>query len=153
MFFELTETDIKNKLTADLGVNIEVEILPESQAAYKRALQKPKVDICYQKSTYQNPRIPHNIIQDEVMSFEIVITAKLRRGTNGIYDVFEKVRRSIIGFTPRHCRQIYAKSFGLERYEDNLWHFSFVVECESTLVENFTEYAGPNITEINFIEL
>lgn len=152
MFFELAETDIKTKLATDLGAGVEVEVLPETLADFKRPFLKSRVEVCYKKSTYQNPRLPHNIVQDEIMQFEIVLTTKLRRGTNGIYTLFQNVCNSIIGFKPTHCRQIYAKSFEIERFDDNLWYWTFTIECESTLVENFTEEAGANLNNLSFIE-
>lgn len=152
MFFELAETDITQKLATDLGPNYEVEPLPETLAGFQRPFQKQRVEVCYKKSTYQGPSLPHRIAQKEVMQFEIVLISKLRRGPKGIYDLFQKVSDSIIGFKPTHCQQIYAKSHEVEKFEDNLWYYIFTVECETMLVENFTEEAGANLTNLSFIE-
>lgn len=147
MFYSLLEDDIKTKLTTDLGSSIEVEVMPETQAAFSRPFLKPRVEVCYKNSDFKDPNSVFTISQEEYQVLELVIWCKLRRGTNGIYDILEKVRKSIIGFEPTHCGKIYLKSFKPEDYKDNLWTYTLTIQCKTMVNEDFTEVTEPLLTE------
>lgn len=152
MFFEQAEIDLVTKLQTDLGNTVEVEVLPPTQAAWKRPFEKRRIEVCYKKSTFQPPSLPHRIVQEETMEFEIVCISRHRIGTDGAIGLLQAAFMSVIGFSPTNCRQVYAKGIEVERFEDNLWYYSGTVSCDTTLVENFTEETGPNLTNLTFIQ-
>ena len=147
MFFELLENDIKTKITTDLGVNYEVEVMPETQAQFSRPFLKQRVEVCYKSSDYTSPQSTNYISQHETQQLELVLVSKLRRGTNGIYDLMNKVRKSIIGFEPTHCGKVYLKSFKPEDFKDNLWYWTLTIECKSMITEDYTEPTTPILVQ------
>lgn len=150
MFFEQAEIDIATQLQTDLGAGVEVEVLPPTQAAYKRPFEKQRIEVCYKKSAFNPPSLMHRIVQDETMDFELVCISRHRTGDTGVLKLLADAFLSIIGFTPGNCRQIYAKIISDPVFEDNLWYYSATVACNTTLVEDFTEDEGPNVTQLNF---
>jgi len=147
MFYSLLEDDIKTKLTTDLGSGIEVEVMPETQSQFSRPFLKPRVEVCYKNSDFKEPNSTYTISQEEYQVLELVLWTRLRRGTNGIYDLLEKVRKSIIGFEPTHCGKIYLKSFKPEDYKDNLWTYTLTIQCKTIVNEDFIEVTEPLLTQ------
>ena len=143
MFFELLENDIVNKLTSDLGSAIQVEAMPDNQAQFSRPFVKSRVDVCYKNSDFDTPNSVYTISQHETQQLELAIQARQRRGLNGIYDVVNKVRKSIVGFSPTHCSKIYLKKFIPEDFKDNLWYYTLVIECKTLINEDYTEPTTP----------
>jgi hypothetical protein len=62
-FFELLETEIRNKIASDLVINYEVEVMPENQAQFSRPFLKQRVEVCYKNSDYQDPQSIFTISQ------------------------------------------------------------------------------------------
>lgn len=143
MKYETLENNIHARLTADLGSNIEVSIMPESQAQFSRPFTKPRVEICYKSSDFDKPQSINRVSQNEISQLELVIIARLRRGNNGLYDVIEKVKDSIVGYQPDHYGRVYFKTLKPEDFKDNLWYYTLTIETPTLIVENYTELDTP----------
>lgn len=148
MFFETLETDLKTRLIAKLGAQVEVESLPEKEIDYMKPFAKPRVTIAYENSEFSEPMSTNEIHQEEKQLVEILIMARALRGANSIYSVFDQVRKAIIGFRGTHTKKIYARSFTFKNRVDNIWIYSFLVVCPTVMVEEVDEVADPNGTQI-----
>ncbi len=145
---ETQEGEIRARLATKLGVSIECEVVPEKTVDFKRSVVlKPIITVAYSGADYPALKSTQEVSQTSEEVFEIVIRAKLLRGTNGVYDLKDKIRKAVVGFSPSSCGKIYLKSFKLENFEENLWMYSFKIACTSLNVEDFSEEEGPALTE------
>lgn len=145
---ETQEEEIKSRLATKLGSAIECEVVPEKTIDFKRSIGlKPIVTVSYSGATYTTPKSTQEISQPSEEVFEIWIRAKLLRGTNGIYDLNERIRVALVGFRPSSCNKMYLKEFKLESFEENLWTYSLKIGCSSMIIEDFSEEEGPIITQ------
>jgi len=151
---EIQENDIVNKLNTGLAdPNVEVEVLPETEDAFQRPYQKGRISVCYNMSKFGEVSTLSLIRQEDAMEFHIIIQARKLRDTHGIFDLFNKVKKIIIGFTPTHCGRIYAKSFDFEERFKDVWVYSFKVCCKNLLVENYdtdSDQLAPELNSVTF---
>jgi len=145
---EVQEEEIKARIATKLGNTVECEVVPEKTVDFKRSITtKPVITVAYSGADYPALKSTNEVSQTSEETFEIMIRAKLLRGTNGVYDLKDKIRKAVVGFTPSSCGKIYLKSFKLENFEENLWMHSFRIACTSLNVEDFSEEPGVPITE------
>lgn len=146
---ETWENELEAQLNSKLGSAILVEVLPEKVAAFKRAVtDKPIVSVCYHNADYATPKSSAQIVQDSTEVFQIMIRCKFRRGENGIWDLKERIRIALVGFSPSSCGKLGLKKFQFENFEESLWTYSLEFSCPSMVVEDFTDEPGVPISVI-----
>lgn len=148
MFIEDFETDIVNRLVARIGTVIDIEKLPEKQSDFSTPFSKAKVSVVYKSSDYDTPKSTSHTAQQENAQAELVIQARNLRGTNGLYDVYDKCRKALIGFIPRNCGRIYAVSFKFEERNEAIWTYIFTIAARSEFVIDNDEVVDPSISQI-----
>ncbi len=148
MFIEKLEIDTVKRLKDKVGNGIDVEVMPETEAAFTRPFSTGRLSVCYKQSDFDKPRSTAEISQDEEQTIEVIIQARTLRKTHGIYDLAERTRKALVGFIPTNCRRMYAVSFKFENRENNLWVYVYTFATKSTIVEVEVPYTEPPITEI-----
>lgn len=148
MFFEQLEKDIQQRLKDKVGTGIEVELLPEREADFRRPFQAGRLSVCYKQSDFDKPLSTAQISQDEDQTFEVVIQARALRGLHGIYDLANRTRIALVGYIPTNARRVSAVSFKFEAKEENLWVYVFTFTTKSTIVEVAEDEVLPLIQEI-----
>lgn len=153
-YIETQEQDIAAKITAGLSdSNVEVEVLPETEDAFARPFSKGRISICYNMSKFGDVTTLSLIRQEDIMEFHIIIQSRKLRSTYGIFDLLNKVKKIIIGYTPSDCGRIYAKSFDFEERFKDVWVYSFKVCCKNMLVEYFdtdSEQLAPELNSVTY---
>lgn len=151
MFYELLETETVARIAAKVVSQYLTEKLPENQADYNRPFVKGKITVAYKKSQFNTPKSTGHTVQEEGMQLEIVLCAKKLRGPDGIYEMFDKTRRALIGWRPSHCGRMYAVSFELETRQDGLFYYIFTVGAVSQLVMEADIDNDPAVSELQFV--
>lgn len=106
-----TEQDVLYRLETKLiPQGIDVQPLPEDDANFKRMFEKPIVSLVWIGDDYEAPRSVSGTLLDKNITFQVFIQSRTLRDDLGIYDVCDKVKDALRGFTPIHCsRQILFK--------------------------------------------
>jgi hypothetical protein len=142
---EELEDELKDKISLDLGTNIDVEVLPEKIADFRKVYEKPKITVCVNSISFDTPQSVNHVSQHAPVQIEIAIQATKRRGECGIFDLYKKLKKSLLGYIPVNCHRIYFKKFELSDYErnDDIWYYTLQIECKTLIVEDFTEQTSP----------
>jgi hypothetical protein len=117
-------------------VGFVVEGAPETEAEFKRNIERPRITVGYISSEYDKPK--NNVYsQDETICFAIVMRAKKLRDKEGMYDLIVATRRSLLGFRPTdNSRELYLCDTELVQHEDNTWMFSLTAKCRAVAIGN-----------------
>lgn len=156
MFIEPTENDLKNRIeakevTAITEGKLEVELLPENETAFKRPTSKGRISICFFKAEFAKSEAIDAIAQACTNRFEIFIMAKAKRGDFGIYDLYDRCRKAIIGYEPAAHKKFFATKMEYWLRESGLWIYRFEVGGECMLVEKPDEPEEfGNLMELTF---
>lgn len=147
---EVLEDEIKDKLIADLGSGIDVEVLPETIAEFQKVYEAPKLSVCVDGINFESIQSVNLVSQPAIVQIDIAIQSRKRRGPQGIFDLYNQAKSSLLGFIPTNCHKIYFKDFILSNYGDNddIWFYSLKMECRTIIVENFTEETTPRYTDV-----
>lgn len=144
MNYEQAEQDILTRLTPFVTAGaIDMVLIPQNQADFKRPFQKGKITICYKGSKWGDPRSTAQISQEEEVMFQIEIQSRTLRGDRGIYLMKKALNQALIGFAPTDCDRMYAKESGMtsvaETLNDGVWTYSLIVACKTISVEDYEE--------------
>lgn len=151
---EVQENDIRQRLIDKINdSNIDIEVLPDALDAWRRPFEKGRISVTYDMSKYGKVDEIGLIKQEDVMHFCLFIQCRTRQGEYGLYDLFNRSKKAVIGYAPTHCSKIYGISFEhVERAQD-VWVYEFKIACNNILVENFDTDDGnfaPSFNSITF---
>jgi len=138
MNYGTIESAIQSRLSSLTGVT--VIVLPDVEADFKLPFAVGKITVAYKDSKYLPQRGTGNIqSQEETMGFDLVIQAKKRTGTVGIYKIMEAVKARLFGFAPADCGPIYfpvdEKAITFLEHKEGIWSYLMLVQCTTLLVQ------------------
>jgi hypothetical protein len=139
MLFETLEDNIIARLNSKIASGtVEIEVMPDVEKDFVRPTTKGRITVCYKESDY-NPLLSTGpVIQKETQQIELYLQATKRRGLYGIYDLFNKSRLALVGFTPDNCdTKIQGVKFDFWLRENNMWIYRFLISTTSRLVEDY----------------
>lgn len=122
-------------ITPETGAVIALP-LPEKQADYYKANQKPVIFVGYMGSEYGENEGAGTIVQQEHAHFETVLKYKNVRGTNGIYQLESAVQKALIGKEITDFEKITIILKRFVEYVENEWHYQLVFKCQAMVVED-----------------
>ena len=137
VFYSQIESEIVAHMADFASANIDVVQLPEVQADFERPFLNGRITVAYKSSEFGDVRNTHHIVQDEKLSFELVIVCRKLRGASGLHSVTEMVKRKLLGFAPTDCSKMRLIKYGYTDYdkESALWAYSMIFETTYRLVE------------------
>jgi hypothetical protein len=143
------------KLAADITAEIlDIEVMPETAGGYKRPIKKKgRISICYLDTDFDKLKsISGQVIQDEYNKFGLFLVSKSLYGAGGIYDLYAKSRKWLIGFRILNHEKLIAKKAELKMRENDtaLWFMLFEVSGKATLVEYNDDPPAVSITRMTF---
>lgn len=157
MNYEAIENDIISRLQARIDPTVvDIELLPETESELTRPVSKNRVTVAYRYSDFPQTmqkslseiRSTSSIVQNEIVCLEVVLRSRKLRGASGLYDLIEKVRKAILGFSPLNCDKIFITKYGFTEFSDSTWMHTLEIGCVSLLVEDNDVPNDPNSTEI-----
>ena len=116
------EDAIVSKLGSELN-SIDVRAFPSSAEEYRKLpLNKARVLVAYAGSSFSEPTNKDEIIQEQLLEFEITIQVRNLREHDGAYTILESVYSALSGYSPfSNSRVLYAVSEKLTGYDSNVW--------------------------------
>lgn len=160
MIYEQIETAIVEWLQPQMPSGVSVVRMPENEEDMQRPFASARVTVFYKGSKYHEPNSPSSImrdtdaiIQNETVIVEIAVQSRFLRATNkGIYDIWEKVRRRIVGYKPADCNRIYARDFDYSAYQDGVFTYVGNVECNRLCVQEIEDkiFGTASLIEANY---
>lgn len=162
MNYATLQTQIATRLgelnTNPLAPVVDVVVLPENEADYKRSIDhaKPRITVAYTGSEFGTGKNDFNsftiddVAQEETVNVQIEIHAKKLYGNTGLYAVLNAAQALLLGFSPTHCDKLHFRRSQLQKTEDGL--FFFVLEC---VVKTYALQPDPTttavlVTQINY---
>ena len=162
MIYEQIEDAIIARLSPALtAAGIDLVKLPETEAEMERPFENGRVTVCFKRATYGDPgdnrmRSTGNMVQNETVHIELVVQSRwLRLPNKGVYDVWDKCRRGLLGFRPADGDGMYLKEFEFYDKPTGIWSFASTFCTDRLVVEDYdeSEFYGPNITQITTNDL
>lgn len=158
MTYEAIETAIVERIQPFVPQGVQVVKLPEREDDMSRPFGTGKVTVAYKASRYGEPgsnsamlRSTDHIVQLETLNLEVAIQSRfLRQPSKGIYNLWDMVRRAIVGFKPADCNRLYAKDFEYFQYEDGLFTYVATLECTRLLVQEVAEENQGTLNGVSF---
>lgn len=157
MFIEETETDLLARLQqleaqAISDANLEVELLPDNETAFRRPTTKGRISVVFFESKYGDSVSIDLVNQPVRNSFAVFVMAKSQRGNFGVHDLYKRACKALIGYSPvKHETRLSAEGkYELWMRESNLWVYRFQICADTMLrqaVEPDTEYGILNHLE------
>lgn len=115
---------------------------PNTQAEFARAVDKPTVTVIYTESKFTESSMDGST-NEELMSFNIDIQGRSRALIAGqsantdTYTLIEAVKIALVGFQPTGCySKIAFKEGTLTRFEQNEWHYSFIINVKAQVTSD-----------------
>lgn len=134
--------------------------IPENEAGFKVPYTSGRVTVAYTSSDYvgykQQDSLPSKSLdgvnQIDHTSFAIEIQSRRLRGADGIYTIFEEIRKLLLGYRPLRgfMDPIRYKEFKFESFENGVWTFMLTVETAGHIVQDMTEGTEGGLTEVSF---
>jgi hypothetical protein len=131
---------------------VDVAILPHVDELNKvRPTVRPQLFIILNGGNFEEPENLAVIAQLETLSGEVFIRALNRRGEMGIFDLYEKISRRLLGYRLPNAQSVITfNSFGYVAGIQNNWQYAltfsfghYKIECKEVPEEN-------SITQIMF---
>jgi hypothetical protein len=116
------EDAIVSRLSTELG-SIDVRAFPSSAEEYKKLpLNKSRILVAYAGSSFSEPTNRDQIIQEQLLEFEVTIQVRNLREHDGAYTILESVYSALNGYSPcSNSRVLFAVSEKLTGYDSNVW--------------------------------
>ena len=146
--YDRLETAIVEKLKPLSDAGIEVISSPDTDAEYNdngKAFERPRITVMYSMSEFDNQPIkgiPQSfamgvVKQTEYAELTLNFQARKRKGTNGLFSVYEDARKIILGFRPKGWGRIFIKeNLYVERSKDtNVWFYALSLVCKREIIQ------------------
>lgn len=153
MNYDQLELDVLGRLAPLQLAGVDVVLLPETEAEYKRPITRSRVTIVYKESTF--PEITQHrsmgyVIQEEVCQVEVIIWSRKLRGSHGIHVIAREVMRLLVGFEPTDCMKMYLVKNAYHMKDGELWSYSAIFATHTQVVEDYTAPSTPLLQAVMF---
>lgn len=146
------EDQIKAKLLAQEWAKTDIITAPERKANYKPPVPNIQLIVQYAGSKFGQSRTTDPVAQEEIGQFNVILQSrKLRDNDTGVYDVLDKIKKTLLGFQPTGCQRLQLvpdKGIEFIEFEDDLWQFAITFSTTWLTVQAVEESDDPTITQI-----
>lgn len=153
MNYDQLELDILARLAPLQTAGVDVVLLPETDADYKRPLTRSRVTIVYKESIF--PEVTQQrslgfVSQEEVCHVEVIVWSRKLRGSNSIHAISREVIRLLVGFEPTDGMKMYLVKNAYHMKDGELWSYSAVFATHTQVVEDYTAPTTPLLQTVLF---
>lgn len=153
MNYEELEDDIAGKIMPLAVDGVDVMVMPEKEADYKRPFKKAKVTVSIGHSKAGKPETTSVVAQWETICVDLTLEARFLRGDDGIYRLKKKVTDLIIGYRPPNYSRLIELEFRFEQYTNGIYTYTLTVTTTALLVQSPDAENFPNISQITMGEV
>jgi hypothetical protein len=151
MNFEDVEDSIRERLEDCFSEGIQAKHMEDSEAEVARPVTMPQAVVCFFADDYDPAKSTAEINQEETATFVVMITARKRRGSKGIYDIYNQCKLALLGWIPEGCiHKIQFKKFQFELNENGWFTYGLYLETKGLIVEHAIEPELPIAKTIDF---
>ena len=134
--YETYENAIVTLLASDV---YKVRSMPDNESELLKDFVKPVVFVEYSGSSFGEPENNMVWIQNDVISFEILVRSKTRKGASGILTLVETIREKLLGYTFAGCTKIQMVKNSYIAFTNNSWSYSIGISFVGRVIENLPE--------------
>lgn len=117
--------------------DLAVEYFPESATAYRLNHPKGALLLSYGNSKFGKPLDLGAVLQQRDMTLRITVIYRQLNGRDGAIALLDKLRETLIGYQPIHCRRrLYATNEPFIGNVNNLWQYALDVATETMQVQS-----------------
>lgn len=121
--------------------DLEVEYFPESAMGYRLNHPKGALLLGYANSKFGKPLDLGAVLQQRDMTLRITVIYRQLNGREGAIALLDKLRETLIGYQPIHCRRrLYAANEPFVGNINNLWQYALDVATETMQVQSRDDY-------------
>jgi hypothetical protein len=139
MNYEDLEDEIIAKINPSLtSGNIDFGPLPENEEDLKKALTRPRVWVSFNMSDYNPPKSmsAEGLAQDVVVTIEVIIQSKKRRGAQGCYIVMNLIKLLLLGFRPSGLTAMTLQKEELLNFDQQgFWNYRQLYTSKGTQIQ------------------
>jgi hypothetical protein len=137
--FGQIEQELCDRIASYTKRKFEVVPIPEVEADFNRPVETSRITVAYKSSDFNQGggrggssevKSITNLIQTEMLTFQVTIQARKLRTADGIYKGIALVRKALVGFKPSDCDKLKIAFVAHVKYEESLWNF--IIEFSTT---------------------
>lgn len=152
------EADIVTRLISFLQAditagNVEVELLPDQAAPFKRPISKKgRISVCYLSAKFDKNKAIGSVVQDRFNLFGIYCSSKTRLGAWGVNDLAAKALEILLGYAPLNHEKLVAEKSELYMREVDtaIWFERLDLTARSMAIEFKECPVVANIVDMTF---
>lgn len=151
-FYEAIEEAFKARLQPLADAGYIVETAPEDSAGFDVPFRHGRVRIVYRESEYDAIQDIGVVVQGEILTVEISIESRVRRGPNGVFALMQAARSLLLGWRPPGCHRKVWMGRQMFSGVDNrgAWEYMQEFKTATKAMEADPETLGPALSEIRF---
>jgi hypothetical protein len=138
MQYEQLENDIIARIAPGLPPGVDVLALPEKQSDFTKAFKTGRITVAYKGSKFGKPESTNALAQRETLEFELIVQARLLRGSTGVYACLESIKELILGYKLSNTDKVYLTDQALivtDEKSADTFTFSMSVAAAKLVVE------------------
>ena len=149
--YETLLDEIVSQLSDVSALGVSVVKMPEIESDYNRPVSSARCLIMYVGSDFGNELSTNTVIQDETVNIGIEVAFKKLYGTNGVFDIINKVNAALLGFFPSnttHGLKIKNYTVNTDNLDRGIWRVHLFYYTTTPSSEAFTVDVGPILQQI-----
>jgi hypothetical protein len=155
--FEIDICDVLCPVTVDaqnvvhqLNTIYQAKPLPDNNSEFSKTFTKPIVYVVCTNSDYDSPSNLDVIIQEETITFEILLRANTRKGTAGIFAIINDIKSKLLGYriSRGYTKFRLIKNGYIDSTTQNDWNYMISFSTTTKIAEDIPEPTYPTFQNI-----
>jgi hypothetical protein len=141
------------RLKAELGRDLMVELFPENPAQYRLNHPRGAVLVAFGKSTFGGSQAVDAMFQERNVVIALTLVFRQLNGKDGAVGYLDRIRDTLTGWRPPHCDQACRPVS--ERFIGHLqgvWQYGLDIATRATQLQAMAPSSGPLLTQTLYEE-
>ncbi|MDR1709657.1 MAG: Gp37 family protein [Candidatus Accumulibacter sp.] len=127
-----------------------VEFYPDKPREYRLNHPRGALLVSYAGSRYGNPDDTAYVAQRRTLQLTVNVVMRQLNGRGGAVEAIDAARLALLGWRPPDCQKLRAAAETYLGEQAGLWQYALDLSCESVVIEDTVDTAGPLLTEVNY---
>lgn len=133
-------------------LNIDSVPLPETQSEFERAMERDRVTAMFVSEKADPNQALGTVSQHVTVQFGFAVQSRKLRGSNGVHQLAEIVKRCMSGYRLPDADTMYYVGHDFVSFNDNEWEHRVLFECKTMRNDGQDYTPGPLLKDVDFIE-
>ncbi|TXI34363.1 MAG: hypothetical protein E6Q69_04165 [Aquipseudomonas alcaligenes] len=141
------------RLKAELGRDLMVELFPENPAQYRLNHPRGAVLVAFGKSTFGGSQAVDSMFQERNLVIALTLVFRQLNGKDGAVGYLDRIRDTLTGWWPPHCDQACRPVS--ERFIGHLqgvWQYGLDIATRATQLQAMAPSSGPLLSQTLYEE-